>query len=144
MAGTHDIAFDANADGALDLYIRSVGAPEALFLGSRRADEHFLRVKLRGTPGRDNSDGVGSRIVARLPGDRRIVLETGNASGYLSTGSPIAHIGLGHTTRLLDLTVTWPSGKVQDLGPVDAVDRTILVDEGRGILPVSAPARAVN
>ena len=30
------VAFDANGDGALDLYIRSVGAPEALFLGSRR------------------------------------------------------------------------------------------------------------
>jgi hypothetical protein len=29
--------------------------------------------------------------------------------------------------------VTWPSGKVQDLGPVDAVDRTIVVDEERGV-----------
>jgi hypothetical protein len=134
------VAFDANGDGALDLYVRSVGAPEALFLGSRRLNEHFLRVKLRGTRGRDNSDGVGSRIVAVLPGGRRLVLETGNASGYLSTGSPIAHIGLGLATRLLDLTVTWPSGQVQDLGPVDVVDRTILVDEGLGILPVSVPS----
>ncbi len=133
------IAFDANGDGALDLYIRSIGAPEALFLGSRRSDEHFLRVRLRGTPGRDNSDGVGSRVVAVLPGGRRIVLETGNASGYLSTGSPIAHIGLGPVTRLLDLSVTWPSGRVQDLGPVEAVDRTILVDEGSGILPAHPP-----
>lgn len=138
------VAFDANGDGALDLYIRSVGAPEALFLGSRRPDEHFLRVKLRGAPGRDNSDGVGSRIVARLPGGRRIVLETGNASGYLSTGSPIAHIGLGRATQLANLTVTWPSGRVQDLGPIEAVDVTILVDETRGILPAKVPARTVN
>src|SRR2546428_3336194 len=58
------VAFDANGDGALDLYIRSVQAPEALFLGSRRSNEHYVRVKLNGTPGRDNSDGIGSRITA--------------------------------------------------------------------------------
>jgi hypothetical protein len=127
------VAFDANGDGALDLYIRSVQAPEALFLGSRRPEEHYLRVKLRGTPGRDNRDGVGSRLTARLPGGRRIVLETGNASGYLSTGSPIAHLGLGPATRLDSLTIRWPSGYLQDLGPIGAVDRLITVDEGSGI-----------
>ncbi len=132
--GRSVVAFDANGDGALDLYIRSVQAPEALFLGSRRSDEHYLRVKLRGTPGRDNSAGVGSRITATLPGDRRLVLETGNASGYLSTGSPIAHLGLGKATRLDSLTIRWPSGYLQSLGPIPTVDRTILVDEARGIL----------
>ncbi|HYT32146.1 MAG TPA: ASPIC/UnbV domain-containing protein, partial [Thermoanaerobaculia bacterium] len=91
--------------------------------------------KLRGTPGTDNRDGVGSRITALLPGGRRLVLETGNASGYLSTGSPIAHLGLGPATRVERLTVRWPSGRVQDLGPIEQVDRTLAVDEDRGILP---------
>ena len=128
------MAFDANGDGALDLYVRSVQAPEALFLGSRRPDEHFLRVKLRGTPGRDNRDGVGCRITAVLPGGRRLVLETGNASGYLSTGSPIAHLGLGRATRLERLTVRWPSGRVEDLGAIESVDRVLVVDEAQGIV----------
>jgi hypothetical protein len=127
------VAFDANGDGALDLYVRSVQAPEALFLGSRSPEEHYLRLKLRGTPGRDNRDGVGSRITATLPGGRRVVLETGNASGYLSTGSPIAHIGLGKATRVDALTVRWPSGRLQDLGAIQGVDRTIVVDEERGV-----------
>jgi enediyne biosynthesis protein E4 len=129
------VAFDANGDGALDLYIRSVQAPEALFLGSRRPGEHFLRIRLRGTPGRDNRDGIGSRITAVLPNGRRIVLETGNASGYLSTGSPIAHLGLGPAARIDSLTIRWPSGKLQNLGHLDTVDRTIVVDEERGIVP---------
>src|SRR5262249_37766136 len=123
-----------NGDGALDLYVRSVQAPEALFLGSRRPDEHFLRVKLRGTPGVDNRDGVGSRITAMLPGGRRLILETGNASGYLSTGSPIAHLGLGRATRVERLTIRWPSGRLQELGAIGNVDRTIVVDEDKGIL----------
>ena len=127
------VAFDANGDGALDLYVRSVGAPEALFLGSRRADEHFLRIRLAGTPGKDNRDGIGARVTAKLAGGRTIVTENANASGYLSTGSPVVHLGLGKATRLESLTVTWPSGKVQDVGPVDAVDRTMVVDEERGV-----------
>ena len=128
------VAFDANNDGALDVYIRSVQSPEALFLSTRRANEHYLRIKFRGTPGRDNRDGIGSRLTAVLPGGRRLILETGNTSGYLSTGSPIAHLGLGPATRLDSLTIRWPSGKLQTLGPIAPVDRTILVDEESGIL----------
>ena len=46
--GRATVAFDANGDGALDVYVRSIGGPEALFLGSRRPHEHFLRVRLPG------------------------------------------------------------------------------------------------
>ena len=133
--GRAAVAFDANGDGALDLYVRSVQAPEALFLASPRSGEHFLRIVLRGAPGKDNYDGVGSRVTATLPGGRRLVVETDNESGYLSTASPIAHLGLGGATRLTGLTVRWPSGRLQDLGPVEAVDHVLNVDEDRGILP---------
>ena len=132
------VAFDANGDGALDLYVRSIGAPEAIFFGFRKADEHFLRLRLSGTPGVDNSDGVGARVTATLPDGRAIILETGNASGYLATGSPIAHIGLGRATRLSRLSIHWPSGNLQDLGPIESVDRTLSVDENRGIAALSA------
>ncbi len=123
------VAFDANGDGALDVYVRSIGAPEALFVGSRKPGEHFLRVRLRGARGVDNSDGVGARLTATFPDGRRTVVETGNASGYLATGSPIAHLGLGPATRLSDLSIRWPSGRVQGLGPIDAVDRVLVVVE---------------
>jgi hypothetical protein len=128
------VAFDANGDGALDLYVRSVQAPEALFLGSRRNPdaEHFLRLRLRGTRGKDNIDGLGVRVTATLSGGRVLVRESGYASGYLSTGSPIVHLGLGPATRVERLVLKWPSGFAQDLGPVDAIDRTLVVDEARG------------
>jgi hypothetical protein len=127
--GRAAVAFDANEDGALDVFVRSVQAPEALFLGSRRPGEHFLRLRLSGTAGVDNRDGIGARVTARLPGGRTIVTENASASGYLSTGSPIVHLGLGAATRIESLTVRWPSGAVQDLGPILEVDRTILVEE---------------
>jgi enediyne biosynthesis protein E4 len=127
------VAFDANGDGALDVYVRSVQAPEALFLGSHSEGEHFLRLRLAGSPGQDNSAGIGARVVATLPGGRKVVRENGNASGYLSTASPIVHLGLGAATYLEDLTVRWPSGYVQKLGPVLAVDRTLNVDEEKAL-----------
>ncbi|HEX4438445.1 MAG TPA: CRTAC1 family protein [Thermoanaerobaculia bacterium] len=139
--GRAAVAFDANEDGALDIYVRSVQSPEALFLGSRRPEEHFLRLRLAGEPGLDNRDGIGARIEARLPGGRVIVTENANASGYLSTGSPIVHLGLGAATRVDALTVRWPSGKVQALGGIDAVDRTVTVDEARGVTPSGAPTK---
>jgi hypothetical protein len=137
--GRAAVVFDANGDGALDLYVRSVEKPEALFLGTREKDEHFLRLRLAGGSAKeDNFDGVGCRIVATLPDGRRLVRDNGNASGYLSSGSPIVHLGLGHATGLADLTITWPSGKVQDLGPIGRVDRTLDVDRDRGIAGGSA------
>ena len=130
------VAFDANGDGALDLYVRSVQAPEALFLGSRKNPdaEHFLRLRLKGTPGKDNADGLGAQVTATLPGGRLLVRESGYASGYLATGSPIVHLGLGGTTRIEKLVVRWPSGFVQDLGPITSIDRTVTVDESKGSL----------
>jgi len=127
------VAFDANGDGALDLYVRSVGAPEALFLGSRKPDEHYLRLRFAGERGRDNRDGIGVEVTATLPGGRRIMTQNVNESGYLSTGSPIVHLGLGRATRLEKLAVRWPSGKTQDLGPIEAVDRVLVVDEASGL-----------
>jgi hypothetical protein len=130
------VAFDANGDGALDLYVRSVQAPEALFLGSRKNPdaEHYLRLRLAGTPGRDNADGIGARVTATLPGGRVLVRESGYASGYLATGSPIVHLGLGGAARIEKLVVRWPSGFVQDLGHVTTVDRTVTVDESKASL----------
>jgi hypothetical protein len=136
--GRAAVAFDANGDGALDLYVRSIGAPEALFLGRRETGNHFLRLRLIGAAGKDNSDGVGCRIVATLPDGRKLLRDNGNASGYLSTGSPIVHLGLGRATKLAGLTVRWPSGKVQDLGPIDRVDTTLVVDREKGLVDSGA------
>ncbi|MCM3876050.1 MAG: CRTAC1 family protein, partial [Thermoanaerobaculia bacterium] len=132
--GRSVVALDANGDGALDLYVRSVQAPEALFLGSRKNPdaEHFLRLRFKGAPGKDNADGLGAQVAATLPGGKVLVRESGYASGYLATGSPIVHLGLGGATRIEKLVVRWPSGTVQDLGGVSSIDRTLSVDEARG------------
>ena len=55
--GRAAVAFDANGDGALDVYVRSVQAPEALFFGSRRAGGALPA----GAPRRDAREGQPRR-----------------------------------------------------------------------------------
>jgi hypothetical protein len=89
---------------------------------------------MKGTRGKDNADGLGAQVLATLPGGRILVRESGYASGYLSTGSPIVHLGLGPAARIEKLVVRWPSGFLQDLGAVTSVDRVITVDESKSSL----------
>lgn len=133
--GRAAVAFDANGDGALDVYVRSVGAPEALFLGSRKPDEHYLRLALTGRKGKEPSDGRGARITAVLPDGRTLVREASVSSGYLSSGSPIVHLGLGRATRVAKLSVRWSSGLVEEIGPVEVVDRLLTVVAGAARIP---------
>lgn len=128
------VAFDANGDGALDIYLRSVQAPEALYLGSRREGEHYLRLKFAGQKGKENAAGIGARVTAKLPDGRVLVRELSNASGFLASQSPVLHIGTGAATRVDSLTVRWPSGRVQELGKVEPLDRLLTVDSEKGIL----------
>ena len=97
----------------------------------------------RARPATDNRDGIGARVAATLPGGRRIVTESANASGYLSTGSPIVHLGLGtaNAAREPRRRAGLP-GTVQDLGPIDAVDRTLVVDEDGAVVQVFCGAPA--
>ncbi len=125
--GRSAVAFDANGDGALDLFVRSVQAPEALFLGSRREGEHFLRLRLRGKGG--NPDAIGARVTAVLEDGRTLMRETSNASSYLGSASPVVHLGLGKTASLKSLTVRWPSGKTEEISPVPAVDQVAILTE---------------
>ena len=141
--GRAAVAFDANGDGALDLFVRSVQAPEALFLGSRRPGEHYLRLRLSGTPGTDNRDGIGARIdgdAAGRPPHRRARTPTRAATSRRAARSFTS--ASAEREHVESLVVTWPSGKVQDLGRIEAVDREVLVDEAAPLVRFFLRARA--
>ncbi len=93
--GRAAVAFDADGDGALDLFVRSVQAPEAFFRGSRKPEEHYLRIRLAGTPGVDNRDGIGARIAARLPGGRILAVGKRQLQRLSVDGKPGRSSGSG-------------------------------------------------
>jgi hypothetical protein len=50
---------------------------------------------------------------------------------YLSTSDPRPHFGLGQATRVDDIEIHWPSGKVEHFS-VPAVDKIVTMTEGQG------------
>jgi enediyne biosynthesis protein E4 len=54
-------------------------------------------------------------------------------SSFESSSDPRLHFGLGSATRVESITVRWPSGQVDRIGPQPA-DQEIIIEEGRGVV----------
>ncbi|MEE9219617.1 MAG: CRTAC1 family protein, partial [Acidobacteriota bacterium] len=132
---------DYDDDGDLDVAV--INLEERAWLlrndgGNRLA---WIRFRLQGT--RSNRDGIGSRIIVTANG-RQQHYETRSGDGYISSGDPRAHFGLGHATRAERVEVRWPSGQVDVLENLEARTEYTL-REGRGIVSrrkIPAPGKA--
>ena len=84
-------------------------------------------MKLVGGP-KSPRDAVGAAVYVTANGmrQREDVLSGGS---YLSTNDPRVHCGLGKATKVDDIEVHWPSGRVERL-PAPEVDRILTVTEG--------------
>ena len=80
---------------------------------------HWLEVSLRRfTP--------GAVVTAVLPDGRRLVQEARAGSSYLSSEDPRLHFGLGKETRVDEVVIRYPDGRVTRLRDV-AADRIVSV-----------------
>jgi hypothetical protein len=74
-----------------------------------------------------NRDGIGAKLkVTTSAGTQHNHVNT--AVGYSSASDRRVHFGLGRETVVTELTVTWPSGIVQQLRDVPA-NRQLVVRE---------------
>src|SRR4051794_23768657 len=120
------VACDFNGDGMEDLAVRQAGGGSFLLLENRFPKAHWLRVSLRGK--NSNTLGIGARLVAEVSG-QKIVRELFPYNGYKAQGPAHVHFGLGKSAKVDRLTITWPSGLVQELRDLPT-DRHIRVQEG--------------
>ena len=116
---------DFDGDGGLDFIVNNYNAPARYFVNRVPNRGHWLRIRLRGH--QSNRDGIGAIIRARA-GDLKMMRVVTAGDGYASQYSRIAHFGLGKTSAIEELEVTWPSGKHQVFRHVSA-DRLIEIDE---------------
>jgi enediyne biosynthesis protein E4 len=54
-----------------------------------------------------------------------------SGGSYASTNDPRLHFGLGTATKVDDIEVHWPGGKVEHFS-VTAVDKIVAISEGSG------------
>ena len=124
--GRSVVAVDFTGDGMEDLIVRQAGGGPLLLFENKFPKAHWLRVSLRGT--KSNRFGIGARVVAKV-GGQQIVRELYPVNGFKAEGSAHIHLGLGKASKVDRLTVTWPSGSVQEFADL-AGDRAILLTEG--------------
>ena len=120
------VASDLNDDGMEDVIVRQAGGGSFLIFENRFPKAHWLRVSLRSK--KSNTLGIGARVVAEV-GGQKVVRELYPYNGYKAQGPAHVHLGLGKASVIDRLTITWPSGAVQELRNV-APDRHLRISEG--------------
>jgi enediyne biosynthesis protein E4 len=126
-------------NGREDLLISVLdGSP--LLLRNQTESGHWLRIKTIGTV--SNRGGFGARVQVKAGG----LTQTGEVranSSFESASDPRSHFGLGAATRVDAITIHWPSGNTDTLGP-ESADQELLVQEGRGVVARHAAAPATS
>jgi len=125
---------DADLDGDLDLFIANWGGDNEAnaFYRNHATGRSWLVIRLIGTKSNRMGWGARVRITAVIDGSTRTQTRWMNpTTGYASQNEPILHFGLGDASHIDSIEITWPSGTVDHLGPVDA-NRILGVTEGRG------------
>ena len=108
---------DFDNDGDVDFFVLNIDQPSVLLRNDGGNRNNWITLRLIGT--KSNRDGIGAKVTVRAA-DLTQVDEKMSASSYLSQNDPRLHFGLGKRSKVDEITVNWPSGKVQKLKNVKA------------------------
>lgn len=104
---------DIDGDGIPDVLLKNRLGPQLCVLQNRQGrPSNWLTVRLEGVE--SNRDAIGAKVV--VDGQAQWISA---GSGYLSQHSKRLSFGLGTAKQAQRVTVTWPSGKVQELGSLE-------------------------
>jgi hypothetical protein len=141
----HGVAFgDIDNDGDQDLYAVMGGAytgdvfPNVLFENPGHGN-HWITLKLEGVA--SNRSAIGARIrveIEQEQGSRNIHATVGTG-GSFGASSLQQEIGLGRASRIREVEIKWPLGRVQRFETLK-MDRRYLIREGDE-RPVEAPLK---
>ena len=126
---------DYDNDGFLDLFTNNgednTGLPPKgpQFLFHNQGNSyHWIEIRLVGTV--SNRDGLGATVKITVGRKTQYRENNGSMGHYLSQQSTPLHFGLGKSTLVKSVVISWPSGISQTLLNV-AADQKLLVTEGQ-------------
>lgn len=118
---------DVDGDFQPDLLVRQSGGGPLRVFANRFPPTNRLFVVLEGT--NSNSLGIGATLVAEV-GDRRIVRQLFPQNNFYTVQASQVRFGLGQANNIDRLTVSWPSGEIQQFDSVP-VNACIRITEGQ-------------
>jgi hypothetical protein len=122
---------DLNNDGNVDVVLVNVGAPPTLLLNRGGDGNHRVLFKLVGTGIKSNKAAIGARVTVKA-GKLAQFSEVRAGGSYLSQNDPRLHFGLGAESKMTEVEIRWPNGKVEVLREIPA-DFIYTIVEGQGI-----------
>lgn len=122
---------DIDRDGDPDLIVMANGGPARLYKNELDGAPHVLRLTLVGRT--VNRSAIGARVdIIRADGSTAWAMVK-SGSSYLSQSEMPLTFGLESATSVRAVTVTWPGGEVESLGPLP-VDQEVTVRQGSGVV----------
>ena len=122
---------DYDNDGDLDVLVTVNNGPARLYRNDGGNSRNLLRVRTVGTA--SNRDGIGARVDVSLSGRPSMwqIVKTG--SSYASQSELPLTFGLGSASKVDAIRVTWPNGKVESVGALQA-NQFVTIKEGAGVV----------
>jgi hypothetical protein len=123
----HGAAFaDFDNDGRVDVVVTALNSPARLFRNISPGRAHWVALHLTGT--QSNRSGLGATVRLTLPNGAVRFNHATTSVGYASSSEPLVRFGLGPYDTAREISIRWPSGRVQVLFGVHA-DRVVEVKE---------------
>ena len=103
---------DLGNRGVLDVIVANQGGPALVYRNTVAPGRHWIDLELEGTA--SNRSAIGARVETTFGGrtQRQDVLA---ASGFSAQNQRRIHVGLGKATTVEKVTISWPSGRKQDI-----------------------------
>jgi thioredoxin-like negative regulator of GroEL len=122
------VRLDVNRDGRCDIAISHLGEPTSLLINHTANAGKSITLQLKATS--SPRDATGARVTAMV-GRQQVVAHVLDGDGYMASNEKRLHIGVSATKSADEVTVHWPSGRVEALGTL-AAGQEYLIVEGAG------------
>ena len=117
---------DYDEDGDLDMFLVNYGQQAKLFRNDNNNGNNWVAIDLQGV--QSNRDGIGAKISLTTGDGVTQYYETRSGSSLGAGDDTDAFFGLGSNFSITDVTITWPSGIVQNLTSLGVNQRHLIVE----------------
>jgi len=119
---------DIDNDGDVDVLVGNNTGPIRLLVNTIGNRNHWLGLRLVGSEGRDM---LGARVALIRNGQPTLWRRVHTDGSYASASDPRVLVGLGASTELPQVRITWPGGRVEEWTDLP-IDRYVTLTEGQG------------